>query len=94
MATKLSSPLHREADVTSTWFRSGRVIITLHPGGFIGFREVGRRSQYKLNTAEAARQSVVQSMSKIRNRVKELRSAGQKKGATAKATREVLAIIK
>lgn len=90
MATKLSTPLHREADITSQWFRTGRVIITLHPGGFIGFREVGKRSQWKIPTNEAARIAVNLSVNKIRSREKELRAAGQSKGARKKATREVL----
>lgn len=90
MATKLSKPVHREADITSGWFRTGRVIVTLHPGGFIGFREVGHRSQFKLPTTEAARLAVVNSVNKIKQREKELRLAGQRRGAKRKASREVL----
>lgn len=94
MATKLSNgPVHREVDLHSSWFPTHRVIITLHPSGFIGFREVGRRAQYKLNLVEAARQSVVQSTNKIRGREKELRSAGIRRGARRTATREVLSVV-
>lgn len=90
MATRLENPIHRDCEIQSSWFRSHRVIVTLHPGGFIGFREKGRRTQYKLPLTEAARQAVVNSTNKIRAREKELRLAGKRRGAKAYATREVL----
>lgn len=94
MSTKLTNgPVHREADLPSSWFPSHRVIVTLHPGGFIGFREVGRRSQFKLNLVEAARQAVVQSTNKIRAREKELRKGGFSRGARRRATKEILGVI-
>ena len=94
MATKLTNgPIHREVNLQSSWFPTHRVIITVHPSGFIGFREVGRRSQFKLNLVEAARQAVVQSTNKIRARERELRSAGIRRGARRTATREALAVI-
>ena len=94
MATKLDNgPVHREADLHSSWFPTHRVIVTIHPAGFIGFREVGRRSQFKLNLVEAARQAVVQSTNKIRAREKELRSAGIRRGARRTATREALSVV-
>lgn len=94
MATKLNNgPIHREAELVSSWFPSHRVIVTLHPSGFIGFREIGRRSQYKLNLVEAARQAVVHSTNKIRARERELRSSGVRKGARRIATKEALQVI-
>lgn len=88
-----NGPVHREVDLHSSWFPTHRVIITIHPSGFIGFREVGRRSQYKLNLVEAARQAVVQSTNKIRARETELKKAGLRRGARRTATREALAVV-
>jgi hypothetical protein len=93
MATKLDSAIHRDCDIPSSWFPTHRVIVTIHPSGFIGFREKGKRSQYKLNLVEAARQAVVQSTNKIRARERDLRLAGKRRGARKAATREVLANI-
>ena len=89
----LDKKLRRKTKIDSNWVRvaSKNVVITLHPRGFIGFRELGRRREYKLSLIEAYRQAVVITNLKVGNRVKELIKTGMRRpAARRKAHSELL----
>lgn len=73
----------------SNWARTGQIILTIYPHQELGFREPGRRAEYKLSLPEAYRQAVLLTSAKLRVRTKELRKAGVR-NPTAKARREIL----
>ncbi len=74
--TTLSKPVLRKVSVGSSFLRRDPIVLTLHPGGFIGVREAGRRAQYKINLKDVVRMAVLHTTSKIIVRQRELRKNG------------------
>lgn len=85
----LEKKLIRKAKIDSNWVRvkSKDVVVTLDPRGFLGFRELGRRAEYKLSLVEAFRQAVVITNLKMGSRVKELRKHGVPLGKARRMAR-------
>lgn len=89
--TTLEKPIMRKVEVGSLSLRHDPLIFTLHPSGFIGIREAGRRSQYKVDLKTVVGMAVRVTTNKITARVQELRREGMKLGAARrKATQECL----
>ena len=66
-------PTVRKVRCQSNWVRGGDAIITIYPHGEIGFREPGRRTEYKLSTAEGFRQAALITIAKVHRRTKEIK---------------------
>ena len=92
--TTLTKPVLRKVSVSSQSLRRDPLVICLHPSGFIGVRESGRRAQYKVDLKTVVSQAVRMTVNKLEARTKELRQQGYKLGeAHKKARTEVLATI-
>ena len=89
--TSLDKPVLRKVSVGSTMLRRDPLIIVLHPGGFIGIREQGRRSHYKIDLQTVVSMAVRATCNKMEARVKELCRKGMKLGeARRQAAKECL----
>jgi hypothetical protein len=88
---KKTGIIKRKVRCDSNWLRDNVVVLTIHPEGYLTFQEPRCRAKYKLSLKEAFRQAVMISTAKITQRAKELRKNGMRRGALAKARREILA---
>lgn len=86
---RLQKPIRRIVECDSNWLKDGNVVLTVYPDGYLGFRELRRRSEFKLSLKEAYRQAVLITTAKIQVRVKELRKQGVR-NATKLARKEYL----
>lgn len=86
--TSLNKPVLRKVQVTSQLLRSGNVVLVLHPKGFIGVRELGRRAQYKVSLQTVISNAVSITSMKIAARTRELKAQGVRRGAANKQARQ------
>src|SRR5437660_6897377 len=68
-----SQVLRRKVRCNHNWLRQSEVVLTIYPHGELGFREPGRRAEYRLGLPEAFRQAVINTTNRISAKVKELR---------------------
>lgn len=87
---KADAPTKRKVRCISNWVRSGEVIVVVYPHGEIGFREPGKRAEYKLGLPEAFRHAVTITSLKIGARVKALRREGRTLAQARKQARKEL----
>lgn len=73
----------------SRWVRGNEIILTIYPHGELGFREPRHRAEFKLSLADAHRQAVLVTTSKITARAKELKRQGER-NPLRKARKELL----
>ena len=59
MATKATKPVAREVYTSTPDSPRARVIVTIYPGGMLGFREVGRRIEHKLSVESAMTRAIM-----------------------------------
>jgi hypothetical protein len=71
--TRLTKPVIRQAAVSSAYFRSGQVVVTIHPKGWVGVREAGRRAQYKMRLETLIDDAVKITIAKMGRHVQVLR---------------------
>lgn len=86
---RLQKPIRRIVECESNWLKDGNVVLTVYPDGYLGFRELRRRAEFKLSLKEAYRQAVLITTCKIAARTKELRKQGVR-NATKQARKEYL----
>lgn len=86
---RLEKPIRRIVECESNWLKDGNVVLTVYPDGYLGFRELRHRAEFKLSLKEAYRQAVLITTAKIAARIKELRKAGVR-NATKQARKEYL----
>jgi len=85
--TTLNKPVLRRVSVASQFLRRDPLVLTLHPGGFIGVRESGRRTQYKIDLKTVVRMAVLGTTAKFTARSRDLRKSGMSWKAARKQAR-------
>jgi len=84
-----SGVVRRKVRCNSSWVRRSEIIVTVYPHGELGFREPGKRSEFKLGMAEAYRMAVTITTNKINARVRELKKLHGLAQARRMARKEV-----
>jgi hypothetical protein len=86
--TTLNKPVLRRVSAGSQSLRRDPLVLVLHPSGFIGVREAGRRAQYKVDLKTIVAQAVRLTTNKIIARTQELRGQGYKLSEARKRARQ------